>query len=184
MKKLIYIGILLGCNLTYAQVAIGKANVDGESAILDFESSTTNTLGLILPTVTSSANVLDTQDLGNNITRTLQNGTFIYDKADAKVKMREAGIWKDLSPVAGNSTGTIENLSDDIGHGTVIGEDEAGTTSASGVLVIESTQKAMILPLINQPEINVQGPYPGMICYDTSSKTLAVFDGTKWNYWK
>ena len=42
----------------------------------------------------------------------------------------------------------------------------------------------MILPKVNQPEINVKSPYPGMICYDTASKTVAIFDGKVWNYWK
>jgi len=58
------------------------------------------------------------------------------------------------------------------------------TTTAPGVLVMESSNKALILPKVATPHLNVKNPYPGMICYDTVSKTMAVFDGLKWSYWK
>ncbi len=66
-------------------------------------------------------------------------------------------------------------------EGVVIG---GPASTADGVLVLESANKAMILPRINTPHLNVKNPYPGMMCYDTASKTLAVFDGSVWNYWK
>ena len=37
---------------------------------------------------------------------------------------------------------------------------------------------------IGYPHLNVKSPYPGMMCFDTVSNTLAVFDGENWNYWK
>ncbi|WP_148043492.1 hypothetical protein [Chryseobacterium sp. G0240] len=60
----------------------------------------------------------------------------------------------------------------------------ASTSSAPGVLVLESANKALILPKVAAPHLNVKNPYPGMICYDTASKSMAVFDGLKWSYWK
>ena len=30
---------------------------------------------------------------------------------------------------------------------------------------------------------DVFSPYPGMMCYDMASKTVAIFDGTQWSYW-
>jgi hypothetical protein len=57
-------------------------------------------------------------------------------------------------------------------------------SNAKGVLVLESADKAMILPKITNPHTTVKNPYPGMMCYDLTSKSLAVFDGANWNYWK
>ncbi|UHO40389.1 hypothetical protein H5J24_10695 [Chryseobacterium capnotolerans] len=37
---------------------------------------------------------------------------------------------------------------------------------------------------VANPYINIKSPYSGVICYDTVSKTMAVFDGLKWSYWK
>lgn len=48
----------------------------------------------------------------------------------------------------------------------------------------ESTDKAMILPRIKAPHLNVKSPYPGMMCYDTETQSVALFDGRFWNYWR
>lgn len=94
--------------------------------------------------------------------------------------MYENDVWKSLSD-AGNSSVVITNNSAETGKGVIMGE---AASSADGVLVLESQNKAMILPQIAAPHLNVKSPYPGMMCYDTVSKTLAVFDGSVWNYWK
>jgi len=168
VKKISITLILMIFNVFYAQVAIGKDTIDGRSTILDFNNTSTNTKGLILPA---------TQGLPSD---SPANGTFVFDTSDDTVKMYENNTWKALSDV-GNSSSVIPNGSDETGNGVVIGSKEG---SADGVLVLESPDKAMILPKISSPHINVKNPYPGMICYDTASKTFAVFDGTVWNYWK
>ncbi|REC79552.1 hypothetical protein DRF60_06015 [Chryseobacterium elymi] len=155
-------------NVFYTQVAIGKETIDGRSTILDFNNTSTNTKGLILPA---------TKGLPGD---SPANGTFVFDTSDDKVKVYENNIWKALSD-AGNSASVITNSSDETGNGVVIGAKEG---SADGILVLESSDKAMILPKVYSPHLNVKNPYPGMICYDTASKTFAVFDGTVWNYWK
>lgn len=160
--------ILIVFNSFSAQVAIGKETVDGNSTILDFNNTASNTKGLILPA---------TQGFPTGITA---NGTFILDTSDDKVKVYENNVWKSLSDT-GNSSAVTPNASDETGGGVVIG---IQTGSAEGVLVLESPDKAMILPKISEPHLNVKNPYPGMICYDTASKTFAVFDGVVWNYWK
>lgn len=150
-----------------AQIAIGKYNVEG-SALLDFEDDG-NTRGIILPAVTTLPAEV--------------NGTFVFDTADRKVKVFENGTWKELSE-AGNLTQlnmTHLNDASDEGEGTVIGEE---STAPEGVLVLESPDKALVLPKIASPHLNVASPYPGMICYDTDAQSLAVFNGTKWYYWK
>ncbi len=167
MKNLVYIILVLG-GFSQAQIAIGKTAVVGSNTLLDFDQSPTNSKGIILPAVTNAANVA------------LTNGTFVFDINTKKVRMVENNAWKDLSD-AGNTSNLISNTSNDIGNGVILG---AETSAATGILVLEATDKAMILPKITNPHLTVKSPYAGMMCYDTVSKTLAVFDGTNWNYWK
>ncbi|MDR4892684.1 MULTISPECIES: hypothetical protein [unclassified Chryseobacterium] len=171
MKNIKNIGIAIALvifNSFFAQVAIGKQVIDGNSTVLDFDNVSGNTKGLILPATSGFP------------TGSLANGTFIFDVTDNKVKVYENEVWKSLSD-AGNSNAVIVNNSAESGKGVIMGE---ATSSADGVLVLESQNKAMILPKITSPHLNVKNPYPGMICYDTASKTLAIFDGSVWNYWK
>ncbi|AZA90255.1 hypothetical protein EG343_06305 [Chryseobacterium nakagawai] len=170
MKNIKNISIIIAIvifNFTIAQVAIGKQAVDGNSTVLDFNNVSGNTKGLILPATSGLP------------TGSLVNGTFIFDVTDNKIKVYENDVWKPLSD-AGNSSAVVVNNSAELGKGVVIG---ASSSAADGVLVLESPDKAMILPQIATPHINVKNPYPGMMCYDTTSKTLAVFDGSVWSYW-
>ncbi len=171
-----------------AQVSIGgNQGVNGNSTILDFagntatespaDTDTTNEKGIILPTVGSSPAYTVVTPSTNNP----NNGTFIFDKTTKMIRMFENGSWINLSDAAGNDTNVLINTSDDKGDGVIIG---ANTTAAQGVLVLESSDKAVILPHIKNPHTMVKSPYPGMLCYDTASNSLAVFDGSRWNYWK
>lgn len=167
-----------------AQIGLGGlTKIDGISTIMQFngntytqnpnDNTTTNTLGIILPSVDVCPN------FSNN---NANNGTFLFDATTKKVKMFENGIWIDLSDGPGSIDNIIlNNNQDKTNVGVIIG---SSSTDAEGVLIIESTNKALILPHIQDPHINVKNPYPGMMCYDTTSNSLAVFDGIKWNYWK
>lgn len=170
MKKYFILSVLslMLCNSVQSQTAIEKKTADG-SAVLDFATGTTK--GIILPAV-------------ETLPATPANGTFLFDKVAKIVKMYQNGAWTDLSgvgeiagtvPVAPYS-GTVDN-----GKQTVIG---SRSTTVDGVLVLESADKALVLPKISNPHLNVKSPYPGMMCYDTNRKALAVFDGLVWNYWK
>lgn len=187
MNKIIYTTILISLAiLTNAQVSIGgKKSVEGTSTILDFNSplsanttSTTNdnTNGIILPAVNNTSKVLPINDLFHN------NGTFLFDKSDNKVKMYQNNEWVTMSK-SGNSSKIIDNTSidSDKSIGVIMG---SSTSNAKGILILESSDKALILPRIANPDQNVKSPYVGMICYDTVDKSLAVFDGINWNYWK
>ena len=169
MNKLFYIIVFLG-GILNAQVAIGKDDVSNESTLLEFDENESNTFGIILPSVLNASNV------------TAQNGTFLFDVTTKKVRMFENNSWKDLSNV-GDESGVIIDPSNENSNATgiILGAD---TTSAQGILVLESADKAMVLPKIANPHLTVESPYAGMMCYDTISKTLAVFDGLNWNYWK
>ncbi len=151
-------------NAVFAQSAIEKHTVDGDG-ILDFASGTTK--GIILPAIAT-------------LPATPANGTFLYDKNDQKVKMFQNGSWVNLTD-QGNSTAVLPYSGTANGTQTVIG---AKSTTVSGVLVLESANKVLILPKIASPHLNVPGAYPGMMCYDTNAKALAVYDGTNWSYWK
>jgi len=185
MKHKIYIGLVAICFLSFAvkaQVAIGKNAVNGASTLLDFDD-TDNIRGIILPAVTA-------------LPVSPANGTFVFDTTDSKVKVfyldaddGAEGSWHDLTevgidPQPGSSdkidTGHLQNTNE-TGEGTVIG---AESSAAQGVLVLESFDKAMILPKIASPHQSVKSPYPGMICYDTTTKSLAVFDGSNWYFWR
>ena len=170
MKKTISIICFSLFSFSQAQVAIGKTAVNGTSTILDFKD-TDNWFGIILPAL----DVAPTTSMENN------NGTFLFDKTDQKVKMYENDKWVNLSLAEGNGSQIVNNATAEVGTGVIIG---ASTTPAKGVLVLESTDKAVILPKIFRPDINVRSPYPGMICYDTFNKMIAVFDGSVWNFWK
>ncbi|PTT38963.1 hypothetical protein DBR28_07855 [Chryseobacterium sp. HMWF028] len=166
MKKvIILILIFTGLSSLKAQVGMGKASVDGD-AILDFPVSTK---GIILP-------IVEALPTGAAAT----NGTLLLDKTDITIKMRENNLWVPLSD-AGNLTGTMPNTSAETGGGVIIG---AASSSAQGVLILESISKALVLPKVNDPVANMKSPVAGTICYDTVSKTMAVFDGLNWSFWK
>ena len=161
--------------LVNAQVAIGKESINGTSTLLDFYDQADNFRGIILPAVDNINNALATTPANNN-------GTFLFDKSDSKIKMYENGAWVVLSD-EGNKTQIVNNTTTENtqNQGVIIGSD---TSNAKGVLVLESADKALILPHIAKPHETVKSPYPGMMCYDTEGKVLAVFDGKVWNYWK
>lgn len=173
-KYIILTIVIFTSTFASAQVAIGKQSVDGTSTILEFFDGTSNLKGIILPALNNDP-----------VLTSSNNGTFYYNATDRKVKMFE-GVLKPLSESGVLPSYYIENTSDEIipvdqKQGVIIGDN---MSSAEGVLVLESANKALILPKIESPESKVVHPYPGMMCYDTTSKSLAVFDGSNWNYWK
>jgi len=175
MKKIIYTTLFcLSVHFASAQVALGgKTSVEGNNTILDFNNIAGNTRGIILSAVESAPTSLNSAN----------NGTFLFDRTDKKVKMYEKNMWVDLSDEGTITTALIANTNTtpEKDGSVIIG---AESSSAKGVLILQSPNKAMILPKIENPHTNVKSPYPGMICYDTASKSLAVFDGSVWNYWR
>lgn len=177
MKKQLSIGLMLfAAYAANAQVAIGKESINGNSTLFDFYDNADNFRGVILPAVENLNNALAATNTAAN------NGTFLFDKSDKKLKVYENNSWKDLSDVGNDAnlhTNTAEENTQE--QGVIIG---AESSEAKGVLVLEAADKAVILPKIANPHTTVKSPYPGMMCYDTASKTVALFDGKVWNYWK
>jgi len=81
----------------------------------------------------------------------------------------------------GDKSSIITNSSKDNGEGVIVGSEK---TDAKGILVLESTDKAMVLPRVNDVVNDIISPYPGLMFYDITSKTIAFFDGKVWNFLK
>lgn len=181
IKALIIILLAFSIN-NKAQVAIGKTSVN-TNVILDFGQENK---GIILPVITT-------------LPVSPANGTFVMDgrNGQQKVKVFENEVWKDLSDSGSltqqtnsgvsTTTATVINTSPEVGAGVVIGDvntNGVGIKQASGVLVLEASDKVLVLPKVRNPHLNIKSPRAGTICFDETSKTLAVFDGVVWNYWK
>ena len=154
-------------NFCLAQVGIEKNTVDGDG-ILDFPLGTTK--GIILPNVTKSADM-------TSVTR----GTLVYDIA-TKDNQYYDGAWKTLNVLL--TSGIAPSLlpgNDLPTKGVIIGKQ---TSTAQGVLVLESSSKALILPKVENPAGTVKTPVAGMICYDPVQKIMAVYNGKDWSFWK
>ena len=176
MKNIIISMFTLFTTCAFAQVAIGKASVSSPSVSLEFG---TGNKGILLPWVTGFSTVTGAV-----------NGTLVYNTTDKKVYVKYASGWKDLSvdatgttvdPITNVDGLTLQNSLDDLDTAKV----SIGTpTSTPGILVLEDTNKAMVLPKVDSPHLNIVNPAAGMMVYDTTSKQLAVFNGTVWSFWK
>ena len=166
MKKVFFLLVFVFTYSLYSQVGIETTSLHAD-AILDFPLG--HNKGIILPMV-------DGLPTGAAAT----NGTFLIDKTDGRVKVRQNGIWINLTRTY-NLSSYFVNPSPDTSDGVIIG---ASSSSASGVLVLESTNKALMLPKVASPHLNIKSPYPGLMCYDTDKNSLAVFNGEGWYYWK
>ena len=174
MKNIVATLSLLFATTLSAQVAIGKTSISSPAVSLEFYDNADNTRGIILPWVTSTAAVTGAV-----------NGTLVYNTADRKVYVKYASGWRDLSV---DNTGTVtttlqDSLTDQDTAKVLIGGDPS-TDTTPGILVLADTNKAMVLPKVASPHLNIVNPSPGMMVYDTTSKQLAVFNGTVWSFWK
>lgn len=177
MKNIFILSSLLLSGFTFSQVAIGKASVTNASVSLEFGTANK---GIILPWVDKKADVTG-----------VENGTMVYDSSDKKVWVKLDSGWKDLSV---NTTGTtidpITNVDGLTLQGPSVTEKteakaSIGTpTNVPGILVLEDTNKAMILPKVASPHLNIINPAPGMMVYDTTKNLLCVFNGKDWAFWK
>ena len=174
MKNIVATLSLLFATALSAQVAIGKATVSSPAVSLEFYDNADNTRGIILPWVTSTAAVTGAV-----------NGTIVYNTADRKVYVKYASGWRDLSvDTTGTVTTTLQDALSDLDTAKVLIGGDPATDTTPGILVLADTNKAMVLPKVASPHLNIVNPSPGMIVYDTTKKQLAVFNGTVWSFWK
>ncbi len=174
MKNIVATLSLLFATTLSAQVAIGKATVSSPAVSLEFYDNADNTRGIILPWVTSTAAVTGAV-----------NGTIVYNTADRKVYVKYASGWRDLSvDTSGTVTTTLQDALSDLDTAKVLIGGDPATDTTPGILVLADTNKAMVLPKVASPHLNIVNPSPGMMVYDTTKKQLAVFNGTVWSFWK
>ena len=156
-------------NFCLAQVGIEKTTVEG-SGILDFPLGTTK--GIILPNVTNSVNIIP-------VTR----GTIVYDLTTKNAQYYD-GAWKTLHILSTPGIAPTILPGNDLPLtklGVIIGQQ---TSSAEGVLILESQSKALILPKVENPVTNVKSPVAGMMVYDPTKKIMAVYNGKDWTFLK
>src|SRR5690606_1049725 len=108
--------------------AIEKQTVDGD-AVLDFASGTSK--GIILPAV-------------ETLPIAPANGTFLFDKNDEMIKVYSNNTWTNLTD-AGDGSLVLPYSGTQNNRQTVIGSQ---STDVDGVLVLESANKALVLPKI------------------------------------
>lgn len=209
MKKSITVLSILYTTTIFAQVAIGKkATTAGSDISLEFYDSLDNVKGIVIPWVST---IPDTPVVYNSTTGsgyrgmqgTIVDGTIIFDLSDKKMKYRKAGAWFDLTgdptfplTVKDKSNNDItftqfnsidsslqnEKKESNSAKVTIGINGESDTTS--GILVLTDTNKAMALPKVANPHLNLMNPTPGMMVYDTTNRQLAVYNGTIWSFWK
>ncbi|RKS97444.1 hypothetical protein [Chryseobacterium defluvii] len=171
MKKIAILLPILFFNQHFAQIAIGKSSVSNPSVSLEFADGNR---GLILPWVTSAASVTGAVD-----------GTVIYDIADRKVKYLRSGIWVDLSiDTTGVVNTVLQNSKTERTNSKVIIGSDGSTNTTPGILILADNDKAMVLPKMDNPHINIINPTAGMMAYDTANHQLAIYNGSVWSFWK
>lgn len=188
MNKLAVIVTVFLSVFAFSQVRIGAANsvsdVSNTSVLLEF--GTDGDKGIILPYV-------ETVPAGVN---NAKGGTIIFDVSanseyKVKVKNENAG-WKDLSVVSGFSA-NVESivkvpqalpLADQTNGKAIIGDSNSTT---DGVLVLDSPDKAMVLPIVSNFAA-IKNPSPGMMAFlqglTAADHRLIIFNGQKWTFWK
>ncbi|MCD0455367.1 hypothetical protein LPB85_07885 [Chryseobacterium sp. LC2016-27] len=167
MKKTIILISLIAFATAYSQVAIGKTILESASSSLEFGNENR---GMMLPWVTNVSSLQNTV-----------NGTLVFDLSDKKVKSFQNNTWVDLSI---NTSGIADSsLQDDLNDNSSAKTSIGTPTATAGILVLEDNNKAMILPKVASPHLNIISPDAGMMVYDTVKKQLAVFNGSVWTFW-
>ncbi len=188
MKKIKYLCLIFLSTCAFAQVAIGKSTISSPAVSLEFG---TENRGIVLPWVSTIAN----QPTANYTAISgTEDGTLIFDLSDYKVKYRKAGAWFDLTVknktdvISGITNNTVNSSIQDTkkelqNAKTMIGGNPS-TDTTKGILVLADTNKAMILPLVENPHSTINNPAAGMVVYDPTNNLFCVYNGTVWSFWK
>ena len=181
MKKVIFTLLIASFSFANAQVILGDAvgtATNKTSVLLDFAANQNK--GIIVPYVrtlpTGSA---------------LVGGAIILDATTAttaRMKYYNETVWVDLSGQNADVTTALAKQPTGITETNAKAIIGATSSTADGVLVLESNTKAMVLPTVADVQ-NIPSPSPGMMVYvsgvsPTFNKRLAVFNGSKWSFWK
>ena len=189
MKNTFLALLLISASALSAQVTIGTGagpSAVKTSVLLEFAAGQNK--GIIVPYV-------------RTLPVTPTEGTIILDArepANARMKVYNGNTitgssgYVDLSGQPGNITTVMvtqaaTTVAEVPSSRTVIGTLPSNfpTDFPEGVLVLNSTTKAMVLPIVADVQ-NILQPSPGMMVYvnKQGSKRLAVFNGSKWSFWQ
>ena len=94
------------------------------------------------------------------------------------------GAWKTLNILSAADNAPTPLPGSDLPNtkvGVIIGKQ---STTAEGVLVLESDTKALILPKVESPVANIKSPVAGTMVYDPTKKIMAIYNGKDWSFWK
>lgn len=152
-----------------AQVGIERSDVRGDG-IMDFPESATK--GILLPRILDRTSVpVVPGAMAFNLT---SQQIEIYHPDSGWESMAEPSVVL-VEPLSAYSELSPEN-------GVIISAGNFSTTPPVGVLVLESDDKALILPQV--PDVTLlPSPEAGMIAYDMSMQSMAIFNGSVWNFW-
>lgn len=180
MKNIITIMLLGAFTALQAQVIIGDASgtvSPGNKGSVLLEFASTNNKGIIVPYVRTrpAASVAN-------------QGTILLDAsnaATARMFYSNGTNWIDLSGQDANVNSALTIQPTGVPESSAKSIIGANSSSADGVLVLESTTKAMVLPIVSDVN-NILSPSPGMLVYvnKSAAKRLAVYNGSKWSFWK
>lgn len=181
--------------------------VTNPSISLEFYDAADNKKGIVLPWTSTVINQPVTYNAVTGagyrgMQGTVENGTLIFDLSDKNVKYRKDGAWFNLTDVtypvtvtrADNSTvvisannaldSALQDSRQESGQAKVAIGNNSGTDSTNGILVLTDSNRAMVLPKVASPHLNIINPTAGMMVFDTVKQQLAVFNGTVWSFWK
>lgn len=193
MKNIFTLLLLTAISVIKSQVIIGDAvgtAANKTSVLLDFAAGKNK--GIIVPYVrTMSA------------ASTANQGTILLDASTAntsRVKFSDGTNWIDMSGQDANMSSAMSNqptaiMAPEVATSKVIISDIANVDPATvpnGALVLHSNTKAMVLPIVglitqgSVQKVNVPNPSPGMMVYvnTAGAKRLAIYNGSKWSFWK
>ena len=184
MKNIFTIILLASITSINAQVIIGNSigtATTKTSVLLEFAAGQNK--GIILPYVTTLPPSVPAQ-LGTIVLDARNSATARVKYYNENTAVGSLG-WTDLSGQDANVTSALANQPTGVtetNSKSIIG---AQSSSADGVLVLESITKAMVLPIVLDVN-NIPSPSPGMMVYvnKTGAKRLAVYNGSKWSFWK
>jgi len=200
--------------VTHAQVAIGKSELSkiqptqttNPSISLEFYDGTNNAKGLVLPWTSTVPNQPVTYNAATGagykgMAGTIVPGTLIFDLSDKNIKYQNNVTWINLTNINFPVNTTIDGISTVISSNSAVDSSlqdnlkeatnakvaigaNANTDSTTGIFILTDPDRAMILPKVASPHLNIINPTPGTIVFDTVKQQLALYNGTVWTFLK
>lgn len=162
-----------------AQVSIEKDFTGNSSVIMEFNDTREAAKTATGTTAINGVNKTLILPIVNEINAASVNGTIWFDATDDKIKYKKSST--EIIEMTGVGSDENSPLVTEIAttQGTIVG---ASASDAPGVLILEATDKAMVLPVVNGVAA-VVNPEPGSMVYDNQEKAIAVFNGVEWFFW-